>query len=373
MKANKLHIVAFDVPYPPDYGGAIDIYYKVKSLFEAGAEIHLHCFEYGRCSQEILKRFCSEVHYYPRRTGVSGISFSMPYIVASRNAPELLANLIKTDASILFEGIHTTCYINHPALASRFKAVRVHNVEHEYYRQLADKEPSLLRKLYFRTESALLDRYEHRLSAAQAFFALSKADSQYFTQLYPTALSQFIPPFHSENHVMSKTGTGTFCLYQGNLAHPENIDAVRFLLREVAPHSALPLVIAGRNPTLLIRKLCTAAPGCELVENPTEEQMEELVMNAHIHLLPTMQRSGVKLKLIKALFSGRHVIANDNMVHGTGLTGVCTMANSAVEFINEVRELHTVPFTQKDIDTRIHNLVAYSNAANATLLLKNMM
>ena len=30
----KLNIVSLDNPYPPDYGGAIDIYYKLKSYVD---------------------------------------------------------------------------------------------------------------------------------------------------------------------------------------------------------------------------------------------------------------------------------------------------------------------------------------------------
>ena len=40
----KLNVVSFDIPYPPDYGGVIDIYYKIKALNSAGIKIHLHCF-----------------------------------------------------------------------------------------------------------------------------------------------------------------------------------------------------------------------------------------------------------------------------------------------------------------------------------------
>ena len=47
MKAKHLHIVALNIPFPANYGGAIDIYYKVKALHEIGYTIHLHCFEYG--------------------------------------------------------------------------------------------------------------------------------------------------------------------------------------------------------------------------------------------------------------------------------------------------------------------------------------
>ena len=28
----ELNIVSFDVPYPPDYGGVIDVFYKIKEL-----------------------------------------------------------------------------------------------------------------------------------------------------------------------------------------------------------------------------------------------------------------------------------------------------------------------------------------------------
>ena len=28
----KLHVVSFQVPFPPDYGGVIDVYYKLKAL-----------------------------------------------------------------------------------------------------------------------------------------------------------------------------------------------------------------------------------------------------------------------------------------------------------------------------------------------------
>ena len=36
----KLNVVSFDIPYPPDYGGVIDIYYKIKALNSAGIKIH---------------------------------------------------------------------------------------------------------------------------------------------------------------------------------------------------------------------------------------------------------------------------------------------------------------------------------------------
>ena len=85
MSENHLHIIAFDVPYPANYGGVIDVFYRVKALTEAGVKVHLHCFEYGRGEQEILKR-CHEVKYYKRDTSFARQLSLTPYIVNSRRS-----------------------------------------------------------------------------------------------------------------------------------------------------------------------------------------------------------------------------------------------------------------------------------------------
>ena len=46
MPDKHLHIISFDIPYPPNYGGVIDVYYKIRTLHKLGIKIHLHCFEY---------------------------------------------------------------------------------------------------------------------------------------------------------------------------------------------------------------------------------------------------------------------------------------------------------------------------------------
>mgnify|MGYP001008265998 FL=1 len=57
----RLHIVSFDVPYPADYGGVIDVYYKIKALADRGVSIILHCYQYGRPEQQELEKLCEKV------------------------------------------------------------------------------------------------------------------------------------------------------------------------------------------------------------------------------------------------------------------------------------------------------------------------
>ena len=41
---NTLHVIALNIPYPPNYGGVIDIYYKLLALHRLGVRLILHCY-----------------------------------------------------------------------------------------------------------------------------------------------------------------------------------------------------------------------------------------------------------------------------------------------------------------------------------------
>ena len=96
-----LHIICHDVPWPADYGGVVDLFYKIKALHEEGVKIKLHCFDYGRGRQNELNKYCEEVNYYKRLSKWESVSLTMPYIVKSRENPLLLENLLKDDHLVL--------------------------------------------------------------------------------------------------------------------------------------------------------------------------------------------------------------------------------------------------------------------------------
>ncbi|HTM64942.1 MAG TPA: glycosyltransferase [Flavipsychrobacter sp.] len=363
----KLHIVAFDIPYPPDYGGAIDVFYKVKNLSEAGVRIYLHCPVYGsRQPAAQLEALCQKVFYYPRNTGLKGISLRLPYMVYSRKSEDLLKNLQEIDAPILFDGVSTSYYLSHPALKKRLKILRPQNVEQDYFRLLEKREKNLFRKAYYLTEARLSKNYEDSLQHADAFFTVAQHDHQFFKEKYPAAVHEYIPSFQPYNEVESKAGNGSFCLYHGNLGLAENKEAALFLLNEVVPFVDFPFVIAGRNPDESLMALASRHENCRIIANPSMEEMERLITEAHIHVLPTFQNTGLKLKLLHALFNGRFVLVNEAMVHGTGLSSVCKVVKTAEGFISEIKNIRGEAFDQKDIEARGSLLKGnYDNKGNA--------
>lgn len=154
MPKYRLHVVSFDVPFPPSYGGVIDVFYKLKALHEAGVQITLHCFQYGRERATELEKYCAEVNYYSRKTSLLQLLSSEPFIVNSRKSDSLLKALAATDDPILFEGLHCCAYLAHPLLAKKKKIVRTHNIEHDYYRALERVEKKMVAAIVFQKRSS---------------------------------------------------------------------------------------------------------------------------------------------------------------------------------------------------------------------------
>jgi hypothetical protein len=365
----KLHIVSFDNPFPPNYGGVIDVFYKLKELHHEGVEITLHVFEYGRKPAKQLNQFCKKVYYYERRNFVNPFVGSLPYIVNTRNSTELLDNLLKDNSPILFEGLHTCYFLNHPKLASRKKLVRMHNIEHEYYEKLEVVERNFFKKYFFTKEATRLREFENILKEAQGILAISHNDTDALQKRYKNV--HYIPAFHSNTKVNSVEGKGRYALYHGKLSVGENDEAARFLIEKVFNKLNIPFYIAGYRPTAALKAMIEQYPNIKLFEHLSTEQIDELIQQAHINVLPTFQATGIKLKLINVLYQGRFVVANDMMIKNTGLENLCKKANTPEEFIHQIKGLMDKEFKQKNIDERSEYLDSlFSNARNVKMILE---
>ncbi|MEZ4850597.1 MAG: glycosyltransferase family 1 protein, partial [Bacteroidia bacterium] len=203
-----LHVISFDIPYPANYGGVIDVYYKLVALAELGVKIHLHCFEYGREPAEELEMICEEVNYYPRKGIINSLPVRYPHIVRSRKSDEMLNRLLMDDIPILFEGLHTTYYLSHPDFERRLKLVRMHNIEWEYYYQLSQRENRYWQKKYLMAESRQLKHFENILPFADHILTISPKDTTYYKELYKNVT--YLPAFHPFTQVSSKSGSGKY-------------------------------------------------------------------------------------------------------------------------------------------------------------------
>lgn len=367
-----LHIVAFDVPFPANYGGVIDIYYKIKAIYEEGIDIKLHVYNYGRkLSKSELSKYCSEINYYSRKIYKNPFMGTLPYIVNSRNSSDLLNNLQKDQAPILFEGLHCTYYLAHPSLQNRVKIVRTHNVEHHYYKHLESSESKYFKKYFFRIEAEKLKKHQEILKHANIIAAISPNDTSYFNKKFGNTI--YIPAFHSNNKMVKPDNKGDFVLYHGNLSVPENYNAAKQLILNVFSKIKTRAIIAGNNPPKELITLCNMHQNVELKYNLSTDEIHQLIENAHINVLYTNQNTGIKLKLLNALYLGRFSIVNSLMVEGSGLEKLCTISNNFQNIIQNINTLTKTDYTENHYtDKKLFLEKNFNNTIGVQKLIKHI-
>ncbi len=368
MSEKHLHIISFDIPWPANYGGVIDVFYKARELTEKGVKVHMHCFEYGRSYNGTLQKLFHKVDYYKRDISKKHLFKSIPYIVSTRISEDLAKNLLADNYPILMEGIHTSALLNDSRFTGRKRLVRTHNIEHDYYQNLGKAETDLFKKYYFFNEAAKLKRYEHTLDKADALVAISKNDFNYFSSKFDKV--EFVPAFHPHSSIRCKTGKGDYVFYHGNLSVPENYNAVKYLATKVFNDLPYKLKVAGLNPPKHLVQLIKNYKNIELIENPDDEILEQLIMDAHINIAITAQATGLKLKLLNSLYNGRFCLVNDKMLSGSKLDHLTIIANEADEMKSAIKDHFTRQFSAADIAERKRLLgLIYNNGDNVQKLI----
>jgi Glycosyl transferases group 1 len=368
MQQKHIHIISFDVPYPANYGGVIDVFYKIKALHRQGVKIQLHCFEYGRAEALALENYCEKVFYYKRKMSRRYLLTALPFVVVSRSSEKLMGNLLRDKYPVLFEGLHSCFHLDDERLDDRIKIVRTHNIEHDYYSNLARIEKSTFKKIYFDLESKKLKRFEAILNKADHIAAISSNDANELSKRYKNV--HHITAFHPNEEVKIQDGKGTYCLYHGNLEVGENNEAALYLVNQVFSKIKIPFIIAGHKPSFELIQLAANYPNIQIKGNIPTSEIDELIKNAQINVLPTFQATGIKLKLLAALFTGRYCIVNSPMVVNTGLESLCSIQDAPEKMLAEIVKLFDKNFDMEEKKKREAILLQnFSNVINGKKLL----
>ena len=90
-----------------------------------------------------------------------------------------------------------------------------------------------------------------------------------------------------------------------------------------------------------------------------------MIAKAQVNILPSFNNTGVKLKLLNALYNGRHCLVNKAGVEGSGLESLCSVAEEADDFKTSISYLYNIPYNQQENTQRqevLHGL--YDNNKN---------
>jgi hypothetical protein len=281
-----------------------------------------------------------------------------------------MRNLLFNDDPILFEGLHTTFMLNDERLKNRIRMVRTHNIEHEYYGALA-KQATGFRKKFYQSEAKKLKTYEPRLKFATHIFAIKEDDAFYFKQY---CKNTYVLPACAFTESGASEDTLPYCLFQGNLSVPENEKGLLWLIDNVfAPHNLTnKLKVAGKRPSEAVMQHCKQYD-IELIANPDDAQMTELIQEARVHVFYSHQDTGVKLKVVNALRSPGAILANKKMLHGSDFEHLCDETNSPEEYVERINSYLISPVTEIHLELRNAFLEEHLNPVRNCRMISDLL
>ncbi|MEZ4853403.1 hypothetical protein [Flavobacterium sp.] len=369
MQQKSVNIVSFDNPYPPNYGGVIDVYFKIKALHELGFQVHLHCF-----AKEIptafddLKKITHSVYFYTINQKWYYILSKLPLSVISRNNKALVNNLLQNSYPILFEGLKTTCSIQDIRIKDRIKILRLHNLEHNYFKGIAHNESNIIKKYFYYREFL---KYRNYLvwNNFTAIKTLANFENEYLVKKGFHA--QYVPVFHGNTKVQSLSAFGKIVLYHGDLSTSDNVKSAFFLIEIFKKLPSYKLVIASGSGKQKIENKIGSSSNISFEEIQSFNDLLLLFKKAHICISWSFQKSGTKLKLLNALFNSRFSIINQNIIDDTSINKLCELALTEEDLTASIHKLMKMPYEQHHILEKQKMLLnEYNDLKNAQKLME---
>jgi glycosyltransferase involved in cell wall biosynthesis len=267
---------------------------------------------------------------------------------------------------VIAEFSPTAIVVEHPALVALAASERppstrlvadLHNIESVADARTASAHPIVSLRRWRAARAARASQWAERAIAAatDAVWACSKEEESRFRTITQTA-----SPIHVVPNGVPRTDThpagpgplrigrqvGIDLVFSGHLAYPPNVDAVRWLAREILPalsHSAeVRLVLAGRSPAPAVQALAKSS-SIRVVANPPD--MQPILADADIAVLPIRLGGGTRFKVVEAMSRGLPVVGTRFAVEGLDLTdGVhFRQAETTAEFVAAIAALAADP------------------------------
>ena len=163
---------------------------------------------------------------------------------------------------------------------------------------------------------------------------------------------QILAPFNNNNSsINSKTGLGSYCLFQGNLSDAATHKTAGWLLTHVFHNLKVPFVITGNNPSPSLVALAHSQPHTCIVANPSSSERQDMIEKAQIIIQPSFIKDGADEALLEGIKNGRHCLTNTKSTSST--LGACYHQGSSANAFQEIIiQLYHHPFSEEEIETR---------------------
>jgi hypothetical protein len=340
---NKIQLISFDNPYPPNFGGVIDVFFKIQALHAIGYEIYLHCFvkEIPKEYTE-LEKITSQVFFYKIKQNPIYLFASTPFSILSRNDKMLLKNMEELKHPILYEGLKTTFSFDSASIKDIPKFLRLHNIEEDYFNGIAKSETKLTKKLLYYFEAKKFKQYKFIFEKCSGIFTLSVNDTSKMQLL--NKKTKFIPVFHGNTSIPNLSEFGDYAFYHGDLTSSDNRKSVLFLISIFKEIKSKKLIISSSSNQEFVNKAIGNAKNIEFVYLKNHSHLLDLFSKAHINICWSFQQSGTKLKVINSIFNSRFCIINENSIDDPVIVNLCELVHNKEALFQKIIQLFNTPY-----------------------------
>lgn len=337
--SKKILVIASDFPYPPNHGGRVDVFEKLKVLKDLKFEIYLISTVKDRPSNDELTymdKLVAKNFIIYRKQFILALFSLNPYQVTSRSNKYQLDNVIKNIKNInfdaclieghycleIFHEIRDNCTIDKSYL-------RVHNDEKKYFSELAKSTKNIFKKMFYYLESfkfAFFEKKYFKKNILDACLHISSDECKKYKNHFQNINHIFLPAsVDIKQFITYKRNDNRTVLFIGSLFMSNNIEGLMWYLRNV--HSKLcqlysdyKLIIAGNTKGIDIDSFIETInkfKNIDFYDSP--DNLDKLYEQSVIFINPMLSGAGVKLKTINAVKYGLPIVSTKIGNEGTGL------------------------------------------------------
>ncbi|MBF0236247.1 MAG: glycosyltransferase [SAR324 cluster bacterium] len=144
-------------------------------------------------------------------------------------------------------------------------------------------------------------------------------------------------------------------IFSGNMDYWPNEDAARYLVEEIMPHldNDIKVYLVGINNNPQVKKYQSD----RVIVTGKVPSMKEYFDKASIAVCPMRLGAGQQNKVLEAMAAGVPVVASDVANSGIGATDSLILANSAIEFADQINVLMKHPLKQAQLVQKAYRFI----------------
>lgn len=333
----RILFVTHRIPYPAKDGGLVATLALLEQLRAEGVQIKLLCLNASRDQNDLsqvpsyffeeleLEYVNIDTHLKPL-PALWHLLSNRSYNISRFHHPDFDKLVFKYASSGNYDLVHFENLFSTKALHALWKKVkipmviRMHNVEHLIWKDLAAKSRNPLKKFYLNTLSRQLKRYEtDTLQKADAIVPIAPGDANIFSQLGITS------PMHLATHGLREKDFSPALppvnpesvFHLASMDWMPNVEAMEWFVKDIWPlvlkeKSTATFHMAGKNmPAHLL-----AMKEKQVFVQGSVDDVKGFCAQHHILVVPLKSGSGIRIKILEGMAMAKPMVVTSKALEG---------------------------------------------------------